>query len=63
MPVLTRKGQVTIPKQVREALGLKDGDTVVFELRDREAVIRKIERKSILEVGGIAGGARGRRGG
>lgn len=27
---LTSKGQVTIPKQVREALGLKPGDGVEF---------------------------------
>lgn len=28
--VVTRKGQVTIPAKVRQALGLKRGDRVVF---------------------------------
>lgn len=29
---LTSKGQITIPKVVRETLGLDDGDTVIFYL-------------------------------
>lgn len=55
MSVLTSKGQVTIPKRFREALRLRGGDSVVFELRDGEVVLKKHERKSILELGGIAG--------
>lgn len=53
---LTTKGQVTIPKRMREGIKVAAGDTVAFELRpDRgEIVIRKIERKSILALGGIA---------
>lgn len=31
---MTSKCQVTIPKQIREALGLKAGDRVGFELTD-----------------------------
>jgi AbrB family looped-hinge helix DNA binding protein len=39
---LTVKGQVTIPKDVRDALGLKPGEPVEFVVNDRgEAVIRK----------------------
>lgn len=36
---LTVKGQVTIPKRVRDALGLKPGDEVDFVLDDRGAVV------------------------
>ena len=35
------KGQVTIPKIVREATGLAVGDQVIVEARDGEVVIRK----------------------
>lgn len=35
------KGQVTIPKTVRDATGFAVGDQVVVEARDGEVVIRK----------------------
>jgi antitoxin PrlF len=40
---LTQKHQVTIPKDIREKLGLEAGDTVIFEEEpDGEVRIRKI---------------------
>lgn len=36
---LTSKGQVTIPKRVREHLGLRPGMAVSFELRSDGAVV------------------------
>lgn len=39
---LTSKGQVTIPKQVRDALGLAPGSSVEFAVnRDGDVVIHK----------------------
>lgn len=38
---LTSKGQVTIPKKVRDLLGLKPGSAVEFELTDEGEVILK----------------------
>ncbi|MBI4895661.1 MAG: AbrB/MazE/SpoVT family DNA-binding domain-containing protein [Candidatus Aenigmarchaeota archaeon] len=41
---LTSKGQVTIPKQIREHFGLKEGNKIVFIEKANEIVIRpKIE--------------------
>ena len=40
MPVVTKKYQVTIPKEVREALGIKAGDKVVF-VRTKEGYVIK----------------------
>ena len=40
---LTTKGQITIPKAIREQLELKTGDRVDFIIRDSgEAVIRRV---------------------
>ncbi|MDD7812795.1 AbrB/MazE/SpoVT family DNA-binding domain-containing protein [Mycobacterium sp. CSUR Q5927] len=38
---LTSKGQVTVPKAVREALGLKAGDEVLFRVEGDRAVLAR----------------------
>ena len=35
------KGQVVIPKQMRDALGLKPGVEITLEMRNQEIVIKK----------------------
>lgn len=35
-----KKGQVTIPKEIRERFGLKEGEKVIFEVRGDEIVMR-----------------------
>jgi AbrB family looped-hinge helix DNA binding protein len=40
---LTIKHQVTIPRDVRRALGLKAGDQVLFEVEEGRAVISKLD--------------------
>lgn len=40
---LTSKGQVTIPKQIREALNLAPGSAVNFSVNDRgEVILHKV---------------------
>jgi len=41
---ITRKGQVTIPKEMRERYGLEEGDEVVWESSEDGLVVRKVER-------------------
>jgi antitoxin PrlF len=38
---LTSKGQVTIPRAVREALGLGEGDHLVFRVEGQRAVLAR----------------------
>ncbi len=41
MATLTSKGQVTLPKVIRDALGLGPGSEVEFELQEGKVVLRK----------------------
>ena len=38
---LSKKGQTTIPQEVRVLLNLKEGDLIVFELKDDGQVLLK----------------------
>jgi antitoxin PrlF len=41
MARVTRKGQITLPRAVREALGLEAGADIDFEVRDEGVLLRK----------------------
>lgn len=49
---LTSKGQLTLPKEIRDELGLKEGDKVDFEKKNGQFFIRPRNR-SIMELAGI----------
>lgn len=38
---LTSKGQLTVPKVVRDALGLEEGDEVLFHVEGNRAVLAR----------------------
>jgi AbrB family looped-hinge helix DNA binding protein len=38
---VTSKGQVTVPKAVRDALGIEEGDEVVFRVEGTRAVLSR----------------------
>ncbi len=38
---LSSKGQLTVPKAVRDALGLAEGDDVVFRVEGKRAVLAR----------------------
>ena len=50
MAKVTSKGQITLPKAVRDSLGLKTGDSVLFRVLKDKAVLAKIP--DFLELAG-----------
>ena len=39
---ITARGQTTIPKSVRQAAGLSEGDVIAFEIEGNHLVVRKV---------------------
>ena len=56
MSTVTKKGQVTIPKLVRDRFHIKEGDSLQFEIKDNVLILKRKERKSLLNLSGIAKG-------
>lgn len=53
---VTHKRQVTIPKSVRDALGLKEHDKVAFVVEGDKAIMRPIKAIPLEQLCGIAKG-------
>jgi len=45
------KGQIVIPKEIRKRLGVSAGERLLVMSRDKEILIKKMERLSIEEIG------------
>jgi len=50
---LTSKGQTTIPKEIRDSLGMKPGDRMTFTLMPDGTVIMRVKSKSIVALAGV----------
>ena len=50
---LTSKGQVTIPKKVRDSLGLRTGDRIEFQSSRDGGVRIEVRRTDIRDLAGI----------
>lgn len=50
---ITRNCQVTIPKDVRTQLGVKEGDEVIFTIIDNKVTVNKSTKDIIKETAGI----------
>ncbi len=50
---LTSKGQTTIPKSIRDSLGMKPGDRMTFTLMPDGVVIMRVKNKRVSELAGL----------
>ncbi len=50
---LTSKGQTTIPKEIRDSLGMRPGDRMTFTLMPDATVIMRVKSKSVTDLAGM----------
>jgi antitoxin PrlF len=50
---VTLKGQVTIPKAVRMALGIQEGDSVFFSVEGDHALVKPFKKKALTDFYGM----------
>jgi antitoxin PrlF len=50
---LTSKGQTTIPKPIRDSLGMKAGDRMTFTLMPDGVVVMRVKNKRVSDLAGI----------
>lgn len=50
---LTSKGQTTIPKPIRDSLGMKAGDRITFTLMPDGVVVMRVKNKRVADLGGL----------
>ncbi len=56
LSVVTRKGQITLPAEIRKSLGIREGDKVAISLSDTEkgeVVLRPVRSVAELTFGAI----------
>ena len=56
LATLTAKGQVTMPKAVREALGLRQGDQLSWELEDGAVRVEPVTPLDLTYLRGLEAG-------
>ncbi len=47
---VSKKGQIVIPKEVREQLNISSGEKLAVIVRDDEIVLRKVEKLNVSEI-------------
>ena len=46
---ISSKGQIVIPKSIRERLGLKEGDTLIIASQDDVLILKKLTLEDLLK--------------
>ncbi len=52
---ITARGQTTIPKKIRDAANLREGDLIAFDLQGDYLVVRRVEFGSDGYLQGLSG--------
>lgn len=47
---ISEKGQITIPKKIRDKLGIVKGDRLIFDLRGDSIIVKKVSSNNLSEI-------------
>jgi len=50
---LTAKGQVTVPKEIRQSMGLKPGDKITFSLLSDGTLVVRPKLRRVTDLAGL----------
>ncbi len=42
---VTRNYQVTVPREIRERVGIKEGDTLLFTVEGQDVILKKVNKE------------------
>lgn len=59
---VTSKGQITLPKEIRDGLNIERGDKLLFELHGDEVIMRVLHARSVDDLFEALAGASAYRG-
>ena len=40
---ISKKGQIVIPKEIRDKLGFHPGDVIIFKIQEKDVILEKVE--------------------
>jgi AbrB family looped-hinge helix DNA binding protein len=47
---INEKGKITIPKEIREKLGIVQGDELIIDVKGNDIIIRKSETEQVSDI-------------
>ena len=50
MGTVSSRGQICIPTDIREEMGLKEGNKVLFMLQDKSLLVKKVSLQTFVEI-------------
>ena len=50
MGTVSSRGQICIPSDIREGMGLREGNKVLFVLQDKSLLIKKVTMETFAEI-------------